>query len=187
MTRMQAVTVLPARTCTLFFLVFQDISGGPPRAKRRTALLPPASACQIWVMSSPRDFIDDSDDYWRRDERTIKLHGPGRLRRHAPGRPPGGRDARLHHAARRSRASRTGELDKLCHDFILDHKAIPAPLGYRGYPEVDLHLDQPRGLPRHPGRQAAAERRHRQHRRHHHPRRLVRRHQPHVLRAATSA
>ena len=27
-------------------------------------------------MSSPRDFIDDSDDYWRRDERTIKVHGP---------------------------------------------------------------------------------------------------------------
>jgi len=29
----------------------------------------------------------------------------------------------------------TGELDKLCHDFILDHAAIPAPLGYRGYPK----------------------------------------------------
>jgi methionyl aminopeptidase len=29
----------------------------------------------------------------------------------------------------------TGALDKLCHDFILDHKAIPAPLGYRGYPK----------------------------------------------------
>ena len=27
-------------------------------------------------MSSPRDAIDDSVDYWRRDERTIKLHGP---------------------------------------------------------------------------------------------------------------
>src|SRR5881227_3225985 len=29
----------------------------------------------------------------------------------------------------------TGELDKLCHDFILDHQAIPAPLGYRGFPK----------------------------------------------------
>ena len=29
----------------------------------------------------------------------------------------------------------TGELDKLCHDFILDHKAIPAPLNYRGFPK----------------------------------------------------
>ena len=29
----------------------------------------------------------------------------------------------------------TAELDKLCHDYIVDHKAIPAPLGYRGYPK----------------------------------------------------
>lgn len=29
----------------------------------------------------------------------------------------------------------TGALDKLCHDFILDHKAIPAPLNYKGYPK----------------------------------------------------
>lgn len=29
----------------------------------------------------------------------------------------------------------TADLDQLCHDFILDHKAIPAPLGYRGYPK----------------------------------------------------
>ena len=85
-------------------------------------------------MSSPRDFIDDSADYWRRDERTIKLHGPegfegmrraGRLAAETldfitPHVQPG---------------VSTGELDKLCHDYILDHKAIPAPLGYRGYPK----------------------------------------------------
>ncbi len=29
----------------------------------------------------------------------------------------------------------TGELDRLCHDFILDHDAIPAPLNYRGFPK----------------------------------------------------
>lgn len=29
----------------------------------------------------------------------------------------------------------TDELDKLCHDYTLDHGAIPAPLGYRGYPK----------------------------------------------------
>jgi methionyl aminopeptidase len=29
----------------------------------------------------------------------------------------------------------TGELDRLCHDYILDHGAIPAPLGYRGFPK----------------------------------------------------
>ena len=77
---------------------------------------------------------DDSVDYWRRDERTIKLHGPegfegmrraGRLAAETldfitPHVVPG---------------VTTGELDKLCHDFILDHKAIPAPLGYRGFPK----------------------------------------------------
>src|SRR6202047_4184166 len=29
----------------------------------------------------------------------------------------------------------TGELDRLCHGFIVDHDAIPAPLNYRGYPK----------------------------------------------------
>jgi methionyl aminopeptidase len=29
----------------------------------------------------------------------------------------------------------TAELDRLCHDFIRDHGAIPAPLNYRGYPK----------------------------------------------------
>ena len=29
----------------------------------------------------------------------------------------------------------TGELDRLCHDFIRDHGAVPAPLGYRGFPK----------------------------------------------------
>jgi methionyl aminopeptidase len=29
----------------------------------------------------------------------------------------------------------TGELDRLCHAFIVDHGAIPAPLGYRGFPK----------------------------------------------------
>jgi methionyl aminopeptidase len=29
----------------------------------------------------------------------------------------------------------TGALDTLCHDFILDHGAIPAPLNYRGFPK----------------------------------------------------
>lgn len=29
----------------------------------------------------------------------------------------------------------TGELDKLCHDFILENGAVPAPLGYRGFPK----------------------------------------------------
>lgn len=29
----------------------------------------------------------------------------------------------------------TDHLDKLCHDFILDHNAIPAPLNYKGFPK----------------------------------------------------
>ncbi|EKE78813.1 type I methionyl aminopeptidase [Oceanibaculum indicum] len=29
----------------------------------------------------------------------------------------------------------TGALDKLCHDYIVEHGAIPAPLGYRGFPK----------------------------------------------------
>jgi len=29
----------------------------------------------------------------------------------------------------------TGELDRLCHEFILAHGAVPAPLNYRGYPK----------------------------------------------------
>ncbi|MCE2716675.1 MAG: type I methionyl aminopeptidase [Pseudomonadota bacterium] len=29
----------------------------------------------------------------------------------------------------------TEELDKLCHDYIIQHNAKPAPLGYRGYPK----------------------------------------------------
>ena len=30
----------------------------------------------------------------------------------------------------------TGELDRLCEQFIRDHGAIPAPLGYRGFPKA---------------------------------------------------
>jgi len=29
----------------------------------------------------------------------------------------------------------TQELNDLCHDFIISHKAIPAPLGYKGFPK----------------------------------------------------
>jgi methionyl aminopeptidase len=29
----------------------------------------------------------------------------------------------------------TGQLDRLCHEFIIAHGAIPAPLNYRGYPK----------------------------------------------------
>ena len=85
-------------------------------------------------MSNAPDIEDDSVDYWRRDERTIKLHGAegfegmrkaGRLAAETldfitPHVQPG---------------VTTGELDRLCHEFIVDHKAIPAPLNYRGFPK----------------------------------------------------
>ena len=29
----------------------------------------------------------------------------------------------------------TERLDKLCHDFIVSHGAVPAPLNYRGFPK----------------------------------------------------
>src|SRR6185312_13038734 len=29
----------------------------------------------------------------------------------------------------------TGTLDRLCHEFIIAHGAVPAPLNYRGYPK----------------------------------------------------
>lgn len=29
----------------------------------------------------------------------------------------------------------TGELDRLCHDYIVSHDAVPAPLNYRGFPK----------------------------------------------------
>ncbi len=29
----------------------------------------------------------------------------------------------------------TDQLDKICHDYILEHNAIPAPLNYRGFPK----------------------------------------------------
>ena len=29
----------------------------------------------------------------------------------------------------------TQDLDKLCHDFILSHDALPAPLNYNGFPK----------------------------------------------------
>ena len=29
----------------------------------------------------------------------------------------------------------TGTLDRLCHDYIIAHGAVPAPLNYRGFPK----------------------------------------------------
>src|SRR5690242_19327307 len=74
-TTMQAVTVFAGSDMRSFSFVFQDINGALPVGQARCGLVTAGIACQIGRMSSPRDFIDDSDDYWRRDERTIKVHG----------------------------------------------------------------------------------------------------------------
>jgi methionyl aminopeptidase len=74
------------------------------------------------------------EDYWRQDERQIKIHAPedfegmrkaGRLAAEVldmlvPLVQPG---------------VTTEHLDKICHDYIVGHGAVPAPLGYRGYPK----------------------------------------------------
>ena len=86
----------------------------------------------------------------------------------------------------------TEQLDKLAHDYIVERAGRdPGAAELRAarlhaLPQVDLHLGQPPGLPRHPERPAAEERRHRQHRRHRHQGRLARRHQPHVHRRRTA-
>ncbi len=59
----------------------------------------------------------------------------------------------------------TDELDRICHDYIVNvQKAIPRTSGTT-LSEDDLCFGQPRDLPRHPVGQGAEERRHPQHRR----------------------
>ena len=74
------------------------------------------------------------EDYWRQDERQIKIHAP--------------EDFEGMRKAGRLAAETldmlvplvvagvtTDHLDKICHDFIVGHGAVPAPLGYRGFPK----------------------------------------------------
>ena len=85
----------------------------------------------------------------------------------------------------------TGELDRLCHDYMVrraGHHPGAAQLcaaRLSALSEIDLHLGQPRRLPRRAGRQDAEARRHRQYRHHRDQGRLSRRHEPHVLRRAS--
>src|SRR4029450_3854651 len=66
MTTMQAVTVFAGSDiATLIFLFFQHTSGGPPGGQAPHGLVTAGIAWQIWRMSSPRDFIDATDDYVR--------------------------------------------------------------------------------------------------------------------------
>jgi methionyl aminopeptidase len=68
------------------------------------------------------------------DSRRIKIHGPGDF-------------IAMRNAGRLAAETldfvtphiepgvTTGELDRLCHDFIVARNAVPAPLGYRGFPK----------------------------------------------------
>ena len=79
----------------------------------------------------------------------------------------------------------TGELDDIVREHMLREGARPGDARLSRLHQELLHLDQPCRLPRHSRRQGAEGRRHRQHRRHPDPRRLARRHQPHVSSSAT--
>jgi len=71
---------------------------------------------------------------WNAEHRRIKLHGPeafAAMRR-------AGRLAAetLDYVTPHVRpGATTGELDRLCHDFIVERGAVPAPLNYRGFPK----------------------------------------------------
>jgi methionyl aminopeptidase len=74
------------------------------------------------------------EDYWRQDERQIKIHAPEDFE----GMRKAGRLAAevLDMLVPLVKAGVTTEqLDKICHDFIIGPGAVPAPLGYRGYPK----------------------------------------------------
>ena len=44
----------------------------------------------------------------------------------------------------------TEELDRICHEYIVEKGAVPAPLNYKGFPKSHMHLVKPCALPRHP-------------------------------------
>jgi methionyl aminopeptidase len=75
-----------------------------------------------------------SDDYWSHDQRQIKRHSPADFEgMRAAGRLAA---ATLDFITPRVRpGASTGELDQACHDFITERGAVPAPLGYRGFPK----------------------------------------------------
>ena len=68
------------------------------------------------------------------ESRRIRLHGPAEfeaMRR--AGRLAAETLDQITHYVRAGVT--TGELDRLCHEFIVGHGAVPAPLGYRGFPK----------------------------------------------------
>ena len=76
----------------------------------------------------------ETQDRWPPEPATIPLHGPSEFE----GMRKAGRlaaetlDFITPHIVP---GVTTGELDRLCHEFILEHGAVPAPLNYRGFPK----------------------------------------------------
>ena len=105
---------------------------------------------------------------------------PCRTGGHARRRPPRGRRPRHDRAADRARHDDRRNRPDLPRLHRQRAACDPGTLELQGISEVDLHLGQPRGLPRHPGRQGPEGRRHPQCGHHRHQGRLPRRHQPHV-------
>ncbi len=44
----------------------------------------------------------------------------------------------------------TDELDRIAHEYMIDHGAYPSTLGYKSFPQVVLHVAERGDLPRHP-------------------------------------
>ncbi len=109
-----------------------------------------------------------------RQPKSLKAHArhdqdPRRAGKDARRRPPRRRSPRHDRRARAARRDDRGtrpDLPRL-HRQRAEHD--PGQPELPRLPEDHLHLGQPRGLPRHPQRQAPEGRRHRQHRRHGHP------------------
>ena len=116
----------------------------------------------------------------------IKLHGKAGF---AAMRKAGGSSPSVWTCSSRtcSPACRPTRIDQLVFEFGMDHGALPGNARLSRLPQILLHLDQSRRLPRHPQREAAARGRHRQHRRDADPRRLARRFEPHVSRRRNPA
>ncbi len=77
---------------------------------------------------------DQAHNVSARDGRTIKIHGPDGF----AGMRKAGRLAAecLDFITPHVRTGiSTGELDRLCHEFTIEHGAVPAPLNYRGFPK----------------------------------------------------
>jgi len=76
----------------------------------------------------------DVIDPWSEGRTGIKLHGPDEFEamRRAGRLAAETLDYLTPHVCP---GTSTGELDRLCHDFIVEHGAVPAPLNYRGFPK----------------------------------------------------